>query len=156
MTWRGSASTLDRIAAAAAYILPLIYALQFGRFLIGQFPVLQYIYLPLLPFISIISFPFAGIIIFFALFLGVVRNERISHFIRFNTMQAILIDIAIILIGFIVSILGGALGGLLVETLFNTVFLAVLIACGYSIIQSGLGKYAEIPGISEAAYSQVR
>jgi hypothetical protein len=42
-----------------------------------------------------------------------------------------------------------------VETLFNVVFLGAFAACVYSIIQSVIGKYADIPTISEAAYSQV-
>jgi len=45
---------------------------------------------------------------------------------------------------------------LLTTTLFNTVFLGTLAAVIYSVAQSVLGRYAEIPTISEAAYSQVR
>ena len=71
-------------------------------------------------------------------------------------MQAILIDILLILVSLVANfLLPGLGGGLLVETLFNLIFLASLAACLYGMIQSGLGKYAEIPTISEAAYSQV-
>jgi hypothetical protein len=52
-------------------------------------------------------------------------------------------------------LLGSINLSLLTETLYNTIFLGTLVACIYAIIQSAMGKYAEIPGISEAAYSQV-
>jgi Chloroplast import apparatus Tic20-like len=157
MTWRGSADTKDRFFGALVYIIPLAYAFPFGQFLIAQFPILGYLGIPLLPMAFVNAIPFGSLILFFVLYLAVVRNQRISHFIRFNTMQAILIDILIFLAGLVFSlVLRGANGGLLVETLFNVIFLGTLAACGYSIIQSIVGKYAEIPTISEAAYMQVR
>ena len=156
MTWRGSATAKDRIFACLPYLLPLLSALPFGAYLFGQFPVLALILLPLQPLLAIYSIPFASLIIFFVLFLGVVRNENISHFIRFNTMQALLIDIALFLCSMALRILVPALGtGLVGQTLFNVVFLGTLAACVYSVVQSAIGRYAEIPGISEAVYSQV-
>ncbi|NEP51845.1 MAG: hypothetical protein F6K65_24855 [Moorea sp. SIO3C2] len=157
MTWRGSTDVKDRIFAALAYLLPLIVVLPFGRFLLTQFPILGIIYLPLQPLIFIYrSFPLAGLIIFFVLFLAVVRNPQISHFIRFNTMQAILLDILLVLGFLLLPILVQALGvNLLTETLYNIVFLGILAACGYSMIQSLMGRYAEIPSLSQAVYSQV-
>ncbi len=158
MSWRGSTSVKDRIFAVLPYILPLISALQFSDFLFRQFPALQVLFIPLMPAIIVYrAIPFAGLVVFFLLFLLVVRNERIAHFIRFNAMQAILIDIALVLCSLALEILGPALGtNLLIQTLFNVIFLATVIACGYSVVQSLLGRYPELPGISEAVYSQVR
>jgi hypothetical protein len=158
MTWRGSTTVKDRIFAALPYMLPLLYALPFGDFLLKQFPVLNIILVPLSPLIFIQStIPFAGLILFFVLFLAVVRNERIAHFIRFNTMQAILLDILLVLCSFAMRILAGGLGAnFFLETLSNVIFLGTLAACGYGIVQSLLGRYAEIPTLSEAVYAQVR
>lgn len=158
MTWRGSTTVKDRIFAALPYMLPLLYALPFGVFLLRQFPVLNIILVPLSPLIFIQStIPFAGLILFFVLFLAVVRNERIAHFIRFNTMQAILLDILLVLCSFAMRILAGGLGAnFFLETLSNVIFLGTLAACGYGIVQSLLGRYAEIPTLSEAVYAQVR
>jgi len=158
MTWRGSTTVKDRIFAALPYMLPLLYALPFGDFLLRQFPVLNIILVPLSPLIFIQStIPFAGLILFFVLFLAVVRNERIAHFIRFNTMQAILLDILLVLCSFAMRILAGGLGAnFFLETLSNVIFLGTLAACGYGIVQSLLGRYAEIPTLSEAVYAQVR
>lgn len=149
----------DKAIAALVYLLPLIYVLPFGLLLLKQFPFLSIIYAPLAPLITIYyGLPFAGLIIFFALYFAVVRNERVSYFVRFNTMQAILLDILLILCSVIISILdmGFGRGSLLVETLNNTVFIGTLVACFYCIAQSVRGLYGEIPTISDAASSQIR
>lgn len=158
MNWRGSTTVLDRVFACLPYLLPLLDALMFGSFLLNQFPVLQLLFLPLLPLMQIYrGVPFLGLIIFFALFLGVVRNTNINHFIRFNAMQAILLDIVLILCSLVFQFLVPAIQiGLLVETLSNTIFLATIVAFVYAVVQSLMGRYAEIPTISEAAYTQVR
>lgn len=160
MTWQGSTTMRDRIFAALPYLLPLMYGLQFGDHLLTQFPVLQILFVPLIPVMAIyalIPFGLGGLVIFFALFLLVVRNYNISHFIRFNTMQAILLDIVLFLCGLIVPFLANALAvGLVGETLYNTIFLGNLIAIGYASVQALRGLYSEIPIISEAASMQVR
>lgn len=158
MAWRGSTTVKDRIFASLPYLLPIISALPFGTFLFRQFPALGIILIPLQPVLFIYSaIPFAGLVIFFLLFLLVVRNERIIHFIRFNTMQAILLDILLVLFNLLFEILLPGLGtNLVTETLLNIVFLGTVAACGYSIVQSLLGRYAEIPTLSEAVHAQVR
>ncbi len=157
MTWRGSTTVSDRIFASLPYLLPLIDGLAFGRFLFQQFPVLQLLLIPLAPLMQIYSLPFASLVIFFALYLGVVRNENISHFIRFNAMQAILLDIVLMLCGLVLPLLRSAFQvAFIAETLYNMVFLGVLAAFVYAVIQSALGRYAEIPPLSDAVYMQVR
>lgn len=157
MTWRGSTTPQERIFACLPYLLPFLDGLDYANPFLSQFPVLQPLFLPFLLLKPLTGFPF-GLIIFFALFLLVIRNENISHFIRFNAMQAILLDIVLILCGLIFSfILQPVLqGGLILETLFNVVFLGTVIAVVYSVVQSALGRYAEIPTLSEAVYMQVR
>ncbi len=159
MNWRGTTTVKDRIFASLPYLLPLIAALPFGLSLFTQFPILAGILLPLLAPVLYIyrTIPLADLVVFFLLFLLVVRNERIIHFIRFNTMQAILLDILLVLCSLLFDILMRGLGtNLVTETLFNIVFLGTVAACGYSIVQSLLGHYAEIPTLSEAVHAQVR
>jgi hypothetical protein len=159
MTFRSSTTPADRAFACLPYLLPIIEVFPFSIFLLQIFPPIAYIYYPLQPLLAIYtSVPFAGLIIFFVLFLAVVRNPKIAHFIRFNTMQALLIDIALTLFSLLFStVLAPALGtsNILIETLANTAFLGIIGVCGYCIFQSVLGRYAEIPAISEAVYSQV-
>ncbi|MBN3941199.1 MAG: Tic20 family protein [Nostoc sp.] len=158
MSWRGSTTVSDRIFASLPYLLPLIEVFVFGRYLLLEFPPLQLLFLPLLPLLRIYyGVRYAGMIIFFALFLLVVRNEKISHFIRFNTMQAILLDIIIFLFSILTDVVGLVpSGGFAIQTLSTTIFIGIVGAVAYSVIQSVSGRYAEIPAISDAVYMQVR
>ncbi len=155
MTWRGSTDTKDRIFAALVYSIPLYYSISFGYSVLKFFPrilvTLIEIFLSPLNFIYS-SLPFADLILFFVLFLAVVRNYRISHFIRFNTMQALLLYMALVLLGMGFRILGL---GIIAPVLNPIIFTMALAVCLYSIIQSVQGSYPDIPGISQAVYSQV-
>ncbi len=165
MTWRNSTDAIDRIFATLVYLLPLFVALQFGTFIFANFPFLQSILLILvLPVLLIYQLlaslglgSFIGLIVFLGLFFAVVRNDRISRFIRFNTMQSLLIDILLYLCALVLGFLAQGLGttSLLIQTIYNVIFLATLAACFYSMFQSARGIYAEIPTISDAASSQI-
>jgi len=169
MTWRGSTTALDRLYAALPYSLPLIEGLSFGMLLVAVFPPLALILLPLSPFLTAYGFlnqlfgSYTGLIIFFALYLLVVRNQKISHFIRFNTMQALLIGIAASLIRIVLELLGITQGlispsaiPLPLTILYSLIFVGILVASIFSIVQIVRGRYAELPYISEAAYAQTR
>ncbi|MEH2064673.1 MAG: Tic20 family protein [Nostoc sp.] len=158
MSWRGSTTVSDRIFASLPYLLPMVEVVTFGFFLLDQFPPLAVVFAPILILWSFYrSVRYAGLIIFFALLLLVVRNEKISHFIRFNTMQAILLDIIIFLFNILMDVVRLIpSGGFAIQTLSTTIFLGIVVAVGYSVIQSLSGRYAEIPAISDAVYMQVR
>ncbi len=159
MTWRGSTDVKDRVFGALVYLLPLLSAYTFGQFIYLQFPVVGSLLALILRPVAFVYglIPFGSLVVFLVLFFAVVRNPRVPNFIRFNTMQAMLIDILLYLLGLVLGLVGEGLGtNLIMETLYNVVFLGALASCAYSIFQSALGKYAEIPTISDAAYSQVR
>lgn len=158
MAWRGSTTFPDRVLACLPYLLPLIEVFAFGQFLMNDFPLVGLIFLPLLPLLKIYyGVRYAGLIIFFALWLLVVRNENIAHFIRFNTMQAIILDIVIFLCGILTDLVRLVPGsGFAIQTLETTIFLGIVAAVVYSVAQSLMGKYAEIPAISDAVHMQVR
>jgi uncharacterized membrane protein len=100
--------------------------------------------------------PILGLVLFMVLYLLVVRNDSISYFIRFNTMQALLIGFIIIifsmLLGFIANI---AALMFMYKVIANVIFLGVLAMAVFSIVQSLRGIYPEIPSISDAAKTQV-
>ena len=151
--------TKDRSLGALIYLFPLVYSLPFGIALLTQFPWLYQFFSPLIAIYGLTnSLPFASLIIFFGLWFAVVRNENVSYFLRFNGMQAILMNILQILFSLIMGILLPALGAqsLITETLNNTIFMGSIVACFYCIFCSVRGQYAEIPAISEAASSQIR
>jgi len=157
--FRGSIETKDKIISSLVYLLPFLDVFPIGIPLMKDFPLVTLIYLPFRPLINFYhSFPFAGLIIFFALFLGVVRNPNVNYFTAFNTLQAILLDLVLVLGGFALQILMNGLGyqNLLVLTVANTIFLGTLTACFYGTIQSARGLKAELPAISNAVSSQIR
>ncbi len=157
MTWRGSTTPSDRFFACLPYLLPLVEGLVYGSYLFREFPALSLILVPLSPVLALFgAIPFAELIIFFGLYFLVIRNENISHFIRFNAMQAILLDLILILCGLILSIVSGGMSAFILETISNTIFLGIFAAFVYVVVQSVRGQYAEIPGISDAVYMQVR
>ena len=160
MTWRGSTTVRDRIFASLPYLLPLLYGTRFfGGSLLEMFPALRQLLLPLLLPVAVVYdlIPLAGLVVFFALLLLVVRNERIIHFVRFNTMQALLVSIVLVLCQIVLPILTNVSAmDVIVLVLNNTVFLGVLGIFGYSVVQCCRGLYAEIPTLSDAVYMQVR
>jgi hypothetical protein len=158
MSWRGSTTFTDRIFACLPYLLPLIEVFAFGHFLLRDFPFLRIVFLPLVPLLTIYyGVRYAGLIIFFALWLLVVRNDKIAHFIRFNTMQAIILDIVVFLCSILTDLVKFVPGSsFAMQTLYTTIFMGITAAVGYSIFQSLNGRYAEIPAISDAVHMQVR
>ncbi|UPM49422.1 MULTISPECIES: Tic20 family protein [unclassified Synechococcus] len=147
----------QRLLALLTYLLPWSDGLPFGRSLIGLFPMLQWLSLPALPLILIEqAIPFGGFILFLVLFLGVVRNPRVPYFIRFNALQAILLDIILIVLSLAFNLLLAPLGGnFAVRTLANTIFLGVLVLVLFGIVQCLRGKEADIPSLSEAVRMQL-
>ncbi|NCJ07101.1 hypothetical protein GS597_11395 [Synechococcales cyanobacterium C] len=157
MNWRGTTTVRDRIFSGLPYLLPLLDSLFFAQSFFHLFPQLTFLFVPLLPVLALYSIPFASLILFFGLFLLVVRNERIPHIIRFNTMQALLVDIVLILCRLILQLVGGVSGfAFILKTVSTSIFLGVAAIFVYGVVQSLRGRYAEIPTLSDAVYMQVR
>lgn len=147
----------DRFLASIMYLLPFFDGIGFSIFLVKQFHLESVLGTLLAIYGSLPLQPYTGLIIFFVLLFAVVRNENVSHFVRFNTMQAVLIDIILLVVGLILRLLSQAIPSVfIVETFYNMVFLGLLATLTYSAVQSLRGIYAEIPGISDAVNVQVR
>jgi hypothetical protein len=134
-----------------------------GASFFAQVPLLA---VPFLPFFwmyrNILSFPivpFLGIsgefIIFALLYLLVIRGTGVSLFVRFNVMQAILIQLGLFIGQIVTEVVATATGSpLLLQTLSNTLFMGVFAVCGLALYECALGRFAEIPSISQAAMAQ--
>jgi uncharacterized membrane protein len=140
---------------------------MFGAFLFQQFPVLIIIFFPILKVNQILTIPIIDFIsirfvVWFCLFIFVIRSYKVNHFVRFNAMQAILLDIVVALVGAIAQILIVILGQLTVlafvlQIISSVTFLGITAAFLYSVFECIRGKYADkIPVISDVAYYQVR
>ncbi|MFM7312463.1 MAG: Tic20 family protein [Cyanobium sp.] len=146
----------QRLLAGLAYLLPFSDALPFGGALLKQFPLLSVVALPALPLLTVQQIPFSGLVIFLALYLAVVRNARVPYLIRFHVLQAILIDIVLMLVGLAFQVLLSSFtGSFAVRTLSNTVFLGVLVLALFGVVQSLRGQEADIPTLSEAVRMQI-
>lgn len=160
MTWQKTTHIFpDRVCAALAYVLPLAGSVIFAKFVLRDMPVLAFLLFPAFPLLQVYNnLPLGQLIVFIVLLVGVVRNASVSHFIRFNVMQAILLDIVLFLASLFMSyILDPIVSGTIVqEILYSTVFLGILAAVIYGVIESFMGIYPDkIPGVSQATHYQV-
>ena len=126
--------------------------------LFNQIPLLRLLTVPAIPLIQLVGIvPFGGLLLFFVLFLGVVRNPNVPYFLRFNALQALLTDIVVMVLNFAFSILLRPIGGstLLVGTLSSTVVIAVLAILVFAIIECLRGREPDLPGLSQAVRMQL-
>ena len=151
----------QRLLAPLIYLLPWRQAIPFGLARDGvfnQFPVLKLLIVPALPLMQLDrSVPFAGFVLFFVLFLAVVRNPAVPYFLRFNTLQALLTDIVIVVLSFAFGILLQPIAGgsLLLSTLSSTIVVAVLAILLFALVECWRGREPDLPGISQAVRMQL-
>ena len=147
----------QRLLGFLAYLLPWSDALSFGRELYNLFPWIAYLALPATPVLLLErSIPFGGFLLFLVLFLVVVRNPNVPYYLRFNVLQAILLDILLVVLALAFNVLLSPLGNsLMIRTLNNTVFIGALVLVLYASIQCIRGKEADLPSLSEAVRMQL-
>ena len=146
-----------RLLGLLAYLLPWSDALSFGRELYNLFPWISYLALPATPVLLLErSIPFGGFLLFLVLFLVVVRNPNVPYYLRFNVLQAILLDILLVVLALAFNVLLSPLGNsLMIRTLNNTVFIGALVLVLYASIQCIRGKEADLPTLSDAVRMQL-
>lgn len=159
--YRGSSPDIaERVLAAVPYLLPFLDSLGYGRFLFFQYPMITRAIAPLAPLISIYStVPFASFVAFFAVYLGIVNNQRWPRFVRFSAMQAVLLDILLILPRLVEQVFSTPTGGWALQayiTVQNTIWIFVAAAVLYGIGAALTGQAARIPLVADAAEQQVR
>lgn len=155
----GGVPVADRLLSVLPYLLPIMDSLTFGRFVFDAVPTLSRVVLgTLAPLYAVYrGVPFVALGVFFVLYLFVVRNANVSRFIRFNTFQALMLDIALLVPQLIGSMrLGAAVPLHVVELLSSSVFYAVLLAVCYAVTANLRGQLPDqIPGVSASVYSQM-
>ena len=140
---------IQRLSSVIFYTLPLKAALPFGYYLFYKFSFLKVLLYLTFP-VEIIerSLPFGGLLFFLILFAGVVRNPNVPYFVRYNACQALLLDIALIIITYLLRILPVGEFGLIVFVFTLCIFL-------FSIFQCINGVEPEIPFISKSVRMQI-
>ena len=140
---------IQRLSSVIFYTLPLKAALPFGYYLFYKFSFLKVLLYLTFP-VAIIerSLPFGGLLFFLILFAGVVRNPNVPYFVRYNACQALLLDIALIIITYLLRIMPVAELGVIVFVFTLCIFL-------FSIFQCINGVEPEIPLISKSVRMQI-
>ena len=146
-----------KILGVLLYMIPWADCLTFGNHLYIKYPFIQIIQIPAIPIILIErSIPFGNLLLFLAIFIGLVRNTKISYFLRFNALQSLLINIGIIIVNFIFEIIFSPfLNSLIIRTFSSTLLFslfAVIVYCVWSCTQ---GNEPDLPIISEATKMQL-
>lgn len=96
------------------------------------------------------------LVLFFLVFLAIVKNKRLHHFVRFNAMQAMMLDILIMLPTVVNAYIPAELFWTVLGMGFTSIcFMGMFIALAYAVIFTLAGKYADIPFVSDSVYMQV-
>lgn len=155
----GSIEASQRILSALVYFLPLLDGARYARFLYSQYPFTRVVLDPLLPLVQAYnSFPYAGLILFFALYLAVIRNPSFNRYVRYNAMQAVILDILMILPSLFERLFAGGNDPIVFQLtviFYNTVFLYLFSCFGFAVVSCLLGKTPRLPLVAEAADAQV-
>ena len=131
------------------YTLPLKASIPFGYYLFYKYSFLKILLLLTFPISQIEkSLPYGSFLLFIILFAGLVRNPRVPYFVRYNACQALLIDIALIIISYILIIFPIVELGLIIFVFTLCIFI-------YSISQCIFGVEPELPLISKSVRMQI-
>ncbi|XP_038905184.1 protein TIC 20-v, chloroplastic [Benincasa hispida] len=153
-----SADGPDRLISAICYFYPFFDGVQYGKYVITQYAPFQVLIQPLVPAIRVFkSFPLNSFLVFLTLYFVVVRNPNFSRYVRFNIMQAIVLDVLLIFPDLLERSFNprGGLGLDLVMSLDSTVFLFLLICLIYGSSSCLLGQIPRLPIVADAADRQV-
>ena len=139
----------QRLSSVFLYTLPLKASIPFGYYLFYKYSFLKILLLLTLP-IAIIqeSLPFGSLLLFIILFAGIARNPKVPYFVRYNACQALLIDIALIIITYLMRIFP-------IVELGSIIFIFTLCIFVFSIFQCIYGVEPEIPLISKSVRMQI-
>ena len=129
--------------------MPLKASIPFGYYLFYKYTFLKVLLFITYP-ISIIekSLPFGSFLLFIILFAGLARNPKVPYFVRYNACQALLINIALIIISYLMRILP-------IVELGSIIFIFSLIIFIFSFSQCINGIEPEIPLISKSVRMQI-
>ena len=146
-----------KILGVLLYMIPWADCLTFGNHLYIKYPFTQIIQIPAIPIILIErSIPFGNLLLFLAIFIGLVRNSKVSYFLRFNALQSLLINIGIIIVSFIFEIIFSPfLNSLIIRTFSSTLLISVFSVIIYCVWSCTQGNEPDLPIISQATKMQL-
>ena len=146
-----------KILGIILYMIPWSDSLGFGNHLFIKYPFTQIIQIPAFPIILIErSIPFGNLLLFLAIFIGLVRNNKVSYFLRFNALQSLLINIGVIIISYVFEILFSSFyASLIIRTLSSTLLISIFSMIIYCVWSCTQGNEPDLPWISQATKMQL-
>ena len=147
----------SKILGILLYMIPWSDSLRFGNHLFIKYPFIQIIQIPAIPIILIErSLPFGNLLLFLAIFIGIVRNNKVSYFLRFNALQSLLINIGVIIISYVFEILFSSFyASLIIRTLSSTLLISIFSMVVYCVWSCTQGNEPDLPWISQATKMQL-
>ncbi len=147
----------EKLISSLLYIIPWADAIKYGSEIYYNFPITKLLIFPALPIIFIQdSLPFGNLLFFLILFLGVARNYKLPYFLRFNTMQTLLINLILIIFNYLNILLNQLFGALKIfVTIESIIFIATLTTIIFAFTQCLRGVEPDLPGISNSAKMQI-
>ncbi|CAI5482522.1 unnamed protein product [Closterium sp. Yama58-4] len=147
-----------RIAAVVPYLLPLCEAWIYSETAQSLFHFLftyEQLCQPFLMLLGLLPSWFM-LAYFFGAYLGVVRNNRWPHFLRFHVVTGMLLEIILQVVGTLndwipKSVYWGKIGAHFWLAI-AVAFIFIVLECIWCAIR---GTYADVPFISDAAYMQI-
>merc|ERR1711935_60216 len=148
----------DKVVSILPYLFPLLETLQFAAPWMISHQDNIVAQAAAVVFTIYKSIPLSGFLVFFALN-SVSRDLSLNRLIRFNMKQAIFLDVAILVPGITVGLLGAMGSGLgmpasgsVQELLNDAVVLGTLVTVAYASVSSLLGVTPDqVPWVSEVA-----
>jgi len=154
----GEPTASDKVVSILPYLFPLLDSLQFAGQWVTSHPDNVVAQVGAVAFTLYRSIPLSGFLAFFALnfFSG---NLSLNRLVRFNMQQAIYLDLALLVPGIMVGLLGAMGSGLglpasemVQEVLNDAVVLGTLATVAYASVSSLIGATPDqIPWVSNAA-----
>ena len=140
---------LQRLSSVFLYTLPLKASIPFGYYLFYKYSFLKILLLLTFP-VAIVekSLPFGSFLLFIIWFAGLARNPNVPYFVRYKACQALLIDIALIIISYFLRIFP-------IVEIGSIIFIFTLCIFIYSSSRCIYGVEPEIPLISKSVRMQI-
>ena len=147
-----------RATSVSLYTYMLKSSISFGDYLFEKYYFLKviifYLTLPINLIEGTLKYGglggFSGLVIFFALFAGVVRNPKAPYFVRFNACQSLLLNISLLIITYFLAIFS-----LPIPALISFIFITYFSIFIFSVSQCIYGIEPEIPLISKSVRMQI-
>ena len=146
-----------KVASCLFYLIPWMDVATLGLSTYYTFKSSWCLYFLVAPLIPVYyASPFIPLVVFFVVFLAVVRNKKIPHLVRFNACQAIMIDICAMMFNLLRMYFPAEVRWYVLLDYFDKyAYVSSMALILYSVFWSLRGHYADLPFISEESYIQV-